>query len=291
MRGSSRKYGPVSSIHVLSMASSTENSTGSLAGTASSRARRDGMSLLMRLSVPRRCIETVSGRSGILQPGFGIVGLCSENTVITRYPPQAAVAYSEDVLASTAPSARQEPRSASVVVIMDVDGILRHGDVRTLADARPALRVLGDSTVVLSSSRPGAEVRALQRELGIRHPFISDGGAALHIPHGYFCGTVLDAGEDGFETIDFGVRRLGHAVRLLVALFRSCPVPPVVVGIGFEWRDRVLLREVDVPIVLRDPGLDQSTLVRNVPHAFVTDGWNDARLTGLLLRDGSVGPS
>lgn len=174
---------------------------------------------------------------------------------------------------------------------MDVDGILRHGDVQALADARPVLRGLGDSTVVFTSSRPAAEVRALQRELEVRHPFISDGGAALHIPHGYFCGTVLECGGEGFETIDFGVRRLGHAVRLLITLFRTCPVPPVVVGIGFEWRDRVLLREVDVPVVLRDPGVDQSTLVRNVPHAFVTDGWNDARLTGLIFGDGSVGPS
>lgn len=174
---------------------------------------------------------------------------------------------------------------------MDVDCILRHGGVLTLADARPVLHALGDSTIVLSSNRSAAEVRSLQRELGIRQPFLSDGGAALHIPHGYFCGTVLDDAGDGYETIDFGVRRLGHAVRLLIALFRTCPVPPLIVGIGLEWRDRVLLREVDVPIVLRDPRLDQGTLVRNVPHALVTDGWQDARLTGLLYSHCSVGSS
>ena len=187
--------------------------------------------------------------------------------------------------------------SASVVVITDVDGILRHDDIRTLAEVRPVLDALSSSRLVLCSSRRAAELRALQRALGIREPFISDGGAMLHIPHGYFCAgsaAFADAGgvddpPGGYETIDFGVRRLGHAVRLLIELFRTCAEPPLVVGIGFEWHDRVLLHEVDVPVVIRDPALDQSGLLRNVPNAYLTAACGDAGLAEVMFGDGSVG--
>jgi predicted mannosyl-3-phosphoglycerate phosphatase (HAD superfamily) len=189
------------------------------------------------------------------------------------------------MLASAAPLPTPPALSASVVVITDVDGILRNDDTRTLAERLRALAALSASRLVLCSNRSADELRALQRALGIRQPFICDGGAALHIPIGYFCpaaealadasGAVGD-GSDGYETIDFGVRRLGHAVRLLIALFRTCPDAPVIVGIGFEWRDRVLLHEVDVPVVIRDPHFDQAGLVRNVPNAYVTVACGEA---------------
>ena len=189
------------------------------------------------------------------------------------------------MLASAFPAPVPQPPSAGVVVITDVDGLLRHAGTPTLAEARPALDALtlGGSPIVLCSARGAAEIRQMQRQLGIRHPFIADGGASLHIPQGYFCGAVAPGSPDKFETIDFGVRRLGHAVRLVIALFRTCATQPVVVGVGFDWRDRVLLREVDVPIVVRDAAVDQTALLRNVPHAYLTnafgnDGWSEAIL-------------
>jgi predicted mannosyl-3-phosphoglycerate phosphatase (HAD superfamily) len=72
-------------------------------------------------------------------------------------------------------------------------------------------------------------------------------------------------------------------VRLLVSLYRAAPVPPVVVGIGDDWRDRALLREVDAPVIVRNPAVDQSRLLRKVPTAYYTDaegpsGWSEAVL-------------
>jgi len=209
--------------------------------------------------------------------------------VFTRYPCVARVTYSSRMLASAAPLVRPQVPSASVVLITDVDGILRHVDIRALAEARPSLDALAGSTLVLCSSRSADALRAIQRELGIRQPFISDGGAALHIPAGYFCRTIAGAVVDGYETIDFGVRRLAHALRLLIALFRTCPVSPLIVGIGFEWRDRVLLREVDVPVVIRDAAVDQSALLRNVPGAYLTDACGDGGLLEAVFGNGSVG--
>jgi hypothetical protein len=192
------------------------------------------------------------------------------------------------MLASAAPSTVPDAPSASVVVITDVDGILRHDDTRTLAEARPLLEELAGSALVLCSNRSAKALHAIQRDLGIRQPCISDGGAALHIPQGYFCGTADDCTSD-FETIDFGVRRLGHAVRLLVALFRACPDPPLVIGIGFEWRDRAMLHEVDIPVVIRDPALDQTGLLRNVPNAYFTAACGDDGLAEVVRGHGSVG--
>jgi predicted mannosyl-3-phosphoglycerate phosphatase (HAD superfamily) len=83
--------------------------------------------------------------------------------------------------------------------------------------------------------------------------------------------------------IDFGAPRLGHAVRLVATLYRAAGVAPLIVGIGEDWRDRALLREVDTPIVVRNATFDQSRLVRNVPTAYVTEaagpqGWIEAIL-------------
>lgn len=192
------------------------------------------------------------------------------------------------MLASAVPLDSLLRSSASVVVITDLDGILRRDDLRTLAGARTALQEFSRTRLVLCSSRGAAELRALQREIGIRQPFISDGGAVLHIPNGYFCGTSADT-PDGWETIDFGVRRLGHALRLLVALFRTCPEGPVIVGVGFQWRDRVLLHEVDVPVVIRDAAVDQSALLRTVPNAYLADRTGKTGLASVVFGQGAVG--
>jgi len=194
------------------------------------------------------------------------------------------------MLASVRSLPSPQPPSAGVVVIADVDGLLRHLDARTPAEARPLFEALTGSPLVLCSARGAEKLRALQRSLGICHPFISDGGAALHIPSGYFCGAAGD-GPCEMETIDFGVRRLGHAVRLLVALYRTSSIAPLVVGIGYDWRDRVLLREVDVPIVLREPGVDQSGLLRNVPQAYVTEAPGGDGMIEVLLGHCSGGRS
>jgi predicted mannosyl-3-phosphoglycerate phosphatase (HAD superfamily) len=187
---------------------------------------------------------------------------------------------------ATAPFLSPQPPSpsASVVVIADVGRLLRHPG--TLAEVRPAFEALArcETHVVLCSEQDEQEVVTLQRELGIRYPFICRRGGALHIPRGFFCGLPADGPADAeWEIIDFGTPRLGHAVRLVATLYRAAGVAPLIVGIGEDWRDRALLREVDTPIVVRNATFDQSRLVRNVPTAYVTEaegpqGWIEAIL-------------
>ncbi len=187
---------------------------------------------------------------------------------------------------STAPLLSPQPPlpSASVVVIADVGSLLRYPG--TLAEVRPALTALTrcETHVVLCSDQGPDQVEALQRELGVRHPFICRRGAALHIPRGFFCGVTADAPADGdWEVIDFGTPRLAHAVRLVATLYRAAGSAPLIVGIGEDWRHRALLHEVDAPVVVRNTAIDQSRLVRNVPTAYVTEaegpkGWLEAIL-------------
>lgn len=173
--------------------------------------------------------------------------------------------------------------SASVVIIADAGCLLSHP--RALAEVRPAFDALSrcDMHVVLCSDRDPVAILSLQKALGLRHPFISDKGAALHIPRGFFFGQPAAAGESEWEVIDFGMARLGHAVRLIITLYEAAGTRPLTVGIGEEWRHRALLREVDAPVVVRNHTIDQARLITNVPSAYVTEaegprGWVEAIL-------------
>jgi predicted mannosyl-3-phosphoglycerate phosphatase (HAD superfamily) len=151
---------------------------------------------------------------------------------------------------------------------------------------RPAFNALArcETHVVLCAAGKADEVIAVQRVLGIRQPFICRRGAAVHIPRGFFCVAPTDGGAEAeWEVIDFGAPRLAHAVGLVAALYRAAGTRPLIVGIGEEWRDRALLREVDAPVVVRNSAIDQTRLVGNIPSAYVTeaegpDGWIEAIL-------------
>ena len=80
-----------------------------------------------------------------------------------------------------------------------------------------------------------------------------------------------------------GVRDGRAAIRLLISLYRAYSGSLIVVGLGDDGSDRELLREVDVPIIVRNDGIDQSVLLRRVPSAYLTTakgpaGWREAVL-------------
>ena len=80
-----------------------------------------------------------------------------------------------------------------------------------------------------------------------------------------------------------GVRDGRAAIRLLISLYRAYWDSLIVVGLGDDAADRGLLREVDVPVIVRNDGIDQSVLLRKVPTAYLTGatgpaGWREAIL-------------
>jgi predicted mannosyl-3-phosphoglycerate phosphatase (HAD superfamily) len=176
--------------------------------------------------------------------------------------------------------------STSIVVMTAIDGVLRHPRTGSYHEARVALDLLAQQSVptVLLSHGGAESVQDLQRELRLVEPFVCHGGATLFIPRGYF--EELDgltSGDDAWEVFEFGVRDPARAVRLLTSLYAVRGEDILTIGFGADWVDRALLAAVDVPIVVRNPDVDQSRLLRRFPGAYLTqasgpDGWSEAVL-------------
>jgi predicted mannosyl-3-phosphoglycerate phosphatase (HAD superfamily) len=178
----------------------------------------------------------------------------------------------------------------SLVIFTAVDDLVTAPDGATSVDAArhvvDLLRPFG-VPVIFITDQPAAGMMRLQRELDVRQPFIADGGTQLYVPRGYFP-DVLDTEAD--EESDWQVLCLearggdiGDAVRLLMALYRFGDDPVLFVGLGDNWTHRALLREVDVPVIVRNDSVDQVRLLRSIPEAYLTtaagaEGWTEAVL-------------
>jgi predicted mannosyl-3-phosphoglycerate phosphatase (HAD superfamily) len=176
--------------------------------------------------------------------------------------------------------------ATSIVVFTAVDGVLRDGTTGSCRHVREALDLLvaRGIPVVLTAKADAADVRDLQRDLGIQHPFICQSGAALHIPRGYF--EELDgltSGDDEWEVFAFGAGDPSRAVRLLTSLYSVRGEDILTIGFACDWADRALLASVQVPVVVRQAGSDHERLLRRIPGAYLTNaagpaGWSEAVL-------------
>ena len=196
--------------------------------------------------------------------------------------------------AETTPVPARVPRP-SVVVVTTVDGTLQDQHIRWYPQARAALDLLAEQgvPVVLWSAADAADAISFQSEAGLRRPLICRAGAELYIANPYFPEPVGPGRDEGPWAIIDGVRPLcpiasaalepAQASRLVISLYRVYSDDVLIVGVGSEWRDRDLLHEVDVPVVVRRDDRDQARLVRRFPDAYVThacgpDGWREAIL-------------
>ena len=187
-------------------------------------------------------------------------------------------------------AAKSPCAAATLVIFTAVDGLLCDADTHSTDQTRTALKMLAqrDIPLVLTSSRPASQLLALQRELNLRYPFVAGGGASLHIPSGYFPElTRIGAQRDGWNVVEFKVPEAGHAIRLLMSLYRLCSEEVVIVALADSTDHRVLLHAADVPVIVRNDNADQQALLREMPSAYLTiaagpAGWSEAIL-------GSVG--
>ena len=178
----------------------------------------------------------------------------------------------------------------SLVIFTAVDGLVTSPDgARSVDAARRMVELLRPFgvPVIFITDQPAAEMVGLQQELRVRHPFIADGGAQLYVPNGYFPDALdMEPGDESdWQALRLQARGgdIGDAVRLLMALYRFGDDPVLFVGLGDNWKHRALLREVDVPVIVRNDGVDQARLVRSVPDAYLTmaagaEGWTEAVL-------------
>ena len=175
--------------------------------------------------------------------------------------------------------------ATSIVVFTAIDGALRDSS-GSCEEAREALNLLAarDVPVILMSHGDAHDVQKVQYQLGLRDPFVCDGGASLYIPRGYFVELDgLTSGDEEWEVFQFGVRDPARAVRLLASLFSVKGEDVLTVGFACDWDDRALLAAVDVPVVVRTGSAEQERLVKRIPGAYLTDasgpaGWSEAVL-------------
>jgi predicted mannosyl-3-phosphoglycerate phosphatase (HAD superfamily) len=177
----------------------------------------------------------------------------------------------------------------SLVIFIACDGPLRTPDDDRLGNgAGHVMRLLRtfEVPVVFVTDQPASEMIDLQRELGACHPFIAAAGAKLYVPRDYFpdvLDTVADE-ESGWQVLGLQTRGgVGDAVRLLMALYRLGDDPVVFVGLGEDWKDRALLRAVDVPVIVRNDRVDQMRLLRSIPDAYLTMAAGAEGLTEAIL--------
>ena len=204
---------------------------------------------------------------------------------VNRIPRDGTVPYSRRMQLEMAHADVHSCASGTLVIFTRVDALLRERAVAACDLTRDAVTALSSTRVplVLVSDSDSGDVRTIQRELGLLQPFISNAGAELHIPPGYFTQPCdVAARDDEWEMFSFDAVGPTAAMRLLGALFLARGHDKILtVGLGCDSGDRAMLAAVDIPIVVRDQRSDQSVLLRHVPGAYLTTasgaaGWVEA---------------
>jgi len=171
--------------------------------------------------------------------------------------------------------------SPFLVVVTDLDGTLLDHETYACEAARDTLDLLARSgvPVVLCSSKTQAEIAAVQRELGIRHPCISENGGALFIPDDYFpcLPTIVRKLHNGVA-VEFGspyrdvvaaLRIVAARLRTTVVGFNDMSVEEVaeVCHLSLARARLAKLREYDEPFRIVQPATAARTRLRAALHA------------------------
>ena len=84
---------------------------------------------------------------------------------------------------------------ATLVVFTDLDGTLLDHDHYGWKPATAVIDQLRERSIplVLVTSKTRAEVKRIRVSLGNGHPFVTENGAAIHVPVGYFAGVSTTA--------------------------------------------------------------------------------------------------
>jgi len=191
--------------------------------------------------------------------------------------------------------------ASSMIVVTGVDGVLRCAQTGSCRDALAALRWLAtyDVPVVMTAHSTAADVVRFRTEVGLRHPFVAEGGATVFIPHHYFPEMRTPGVQvSDWQRIDFAARAgdTMPALAFLLAQYRAARGGDLlVIGCAGDRRDRPVLELADVQIIVRPSAAvppmagvddDPESLLRSWPAAYVTSasgpaGWSEAILGGV----------
>ncbi len=94
----------------------------------------------------------------------------------------------------------------NTIIFTDMDGTLLDESSYSYTAALPALRMINRKVIplVLCSSKTRVEIERYRGTIENSHPFISENGGGIFIPHGYFKTSVQAESSDGYLRIMLG---------------------------------------------------------------------------------------
>jgi mannosyl-3-phosphoglycerate phosphatase len=170
-------------------------------------------------------------------------------------------------------SGRIDPASTATRIVLFSDPDTLREAAPEWAQTRAAIRALEDRrvAVVLWGNETRSQMEVIQRDLNLHHPFISETGAGLFVPHGYFReplvkGRVAQSYRvaQNYLVVDFGkpyhqvaeaLHEVARRVGIDVIAFSGMSIQDVAQTCGLSLSQARLakLREYDEPFRLFDP--------------------------------------
>lgn len=153
-----------------------------------------------------------------------------------------------------------------VIIFTDLDGSLLNHEDYSCAAAGPSIERIKKAGIplIIATSKTRTEVELLQRDLGIREPFIVENGAAIFFPVGYRNWRI----ENGVQEGDYTVIRIGttyaavrHFVKEIGARFEikgfgdlTPEEISALTGLSPDQVEMARAREFTEPFLLKRPG-------------------------------------
>jgi mannosyl-3-phosphoglycerate phosphatase len=158
-----------------------------------------------------------------------------------------------------------EGNETEIVVFGDPD-TLRGEGATGWAQTRGAVRALEDHgmAVVLWGNETRSQMEVIQRDLNLHHPFISETGAGLFVPHGYFRDDLVGGRyTPHYRVVDFGkpyhhvseaLREVARKVGTGIIRFSDMSIQDVAqtCALSLSQARLATLREYDEPFRMLD---------------------------------------
>lgn len=99
----------------------------------------------------------------------------------------------------------------NLIIFTDLDGTLLDHYTYSFEKALPALRLIKEKGIplIICSSKTRSEIEHYRKKLSNYHPFISENGGGIFIPHGYFRFEIADCRFKIEKNKDYYIIRLG----------------------------------------------------------------------------------
>ena len=187
----------------------------------------------------------------------------------------------------------------NTIIITDLDGTLLDAAAYSFAAALPALGQLRARGIplILCSSKTRAEMEVIRRQLRNNHPFVTENGGGIFVPHGYFPGLpnapdLPDVVEsDGYRLIALGTPyaeirhhfvRLRGELGIAVRGFADMTVEEVagLTGLSHEAARLARQRDFDEPFVFE--GAPDERFLRAIEASGLS--WTEGRIFHIMGR-------